>query len=58
MSADLGHDLSDLINWTARDEWRSPVDAAIVESFEPTVREFWLPFEQIGDSLGGTSAMS
>jgi hypothetical protein len=57
MSAAPGHDLSDLIKWTARDEWRSRVDAAIVESFEPTVL-VRLAFEQIGDSLGGTSAMS
>jgi hypothetical protein len=58
MSAPSGHDLSDLIKWTARDEWRHRVDAVMAEHFEPAMHEFGLAFEQIGDTLGGTWAMT
>ena len=58
MSAPSGHDLSDLIKWTARDEWRSRVDAVMAEHFAPAMHEFGLAFEQIDDALGGTWAMT
>jgi len=54
MSAAPRHDLSDLMKWTARDGWRSRVDAVMAEHFEPAMRKFGLAFEQIDDALGGT----
>jgi len=58
MSAQSGHDLSDLIKWTARDEWRRRVDDVMAEHFEPALQEFGLEFEEISDALGGTWAMT
>jgi hypothetical protein len=37
MSARPGHDLSALIKWTARDEWRGRVDSVMAEHFEPAM---------------------
>jgi hypothetical protein len=45
MSTPSGHDLSDLIKWTARDEWRHRVDTVMAEHFEPTMHKFGLTFE-------------
>lgn len=53
MSARPGHDLSDLIKWTARDAWRSHVDDVMAEHFEPAMEAFGLEFEQIDEALGG-----
>lgn len=53
MSAPAGHDLTDLIKWTARDEWRGRVDAVMAEHFEPAMEAFDLTFEEIDDALGG-----
>lgn len=53
MSARPGHDLSDLIKWTARDEWRSHVDDVMAEHFTPAMEAFGLEFEQIDEALGG-----
>jgi len=53
MSATPGHDLSDLIKWTARDEWRYRVDEVMAEHFEPAMEAFGLTFEEIDDALGG-----
>jgi hypothetical protein len=58
MSAPSGHDLSDLIKWTARDEWRQRVDDVTAEHVEPAMHEFGLAFDQIGAALGGTWAMT
>jgi hypothetical protein len=58
MSAVPGHDLSDLIKWTARDEWRARVDAVMAEHFEPAMQEFGLEFEEMDDALGGNWAMT
>ena len=58
MSAAPRHDLSDLIKWTARDEWRHRVDEVMAEHFEPAMQESGLAFEQIDDALGGTWAMT
>ena len=54
MSARPGHDLSELIKWLARDEWRPHVDAVMAEHFEPAMDAFGLTFEAIGEVLGGT----
>lgn len=58
MSAQPGHDLSDLIKWTARDEWGHRVDEVMAEHFEPAMQAFELAFEEIDDALGGTWAMT
>jgi hypothetical protein len=58
MSAAPGRDLSDLIKWTARDEWRARVDAVMAEHFEPAMQEFGLEFEEMDDALGGNWAMT
>lgn len=53
MSAAPGHDLGELIKWTARDGWRDRVDTVMAEHFEPVMEAFDLSFEEIGDALGG-----
>lgn len=53
MSARPGHDLGDLIKWTARDEWRSHVDDVMAEHFGPAMDAFGLEFEAIDEALGG-----
>ena len=53
MRARPGHDLSDLIKWTARDEWRGRVDAVMAEHFEPAMEAFGLSFQEIDEALGG-----
>ena len=58
MSAPLGHDLSRLIQWCARDEWRTRVDDVMAEHFTPSMKAFGLEFEEIGDALGGTWAQA
>jgi len=58
MSAPTGHDLSDLIKWTARDEWWGRVDEVMAEHFEPAMKAFELTFEEIDDALGGGWAMT
>jgi hypothetical protein len=58
MSSAQGHDLSDLIKWMSRDEWRHRIDAVTAEHFEPAMREFGLTFEEIGDALGGSWALT
>jgi hypothetical protein len=54
MRAAPAHDLSELIKWMARDEWRQRMDAVMAEHFEPGMHKFGLAFEQIDDALGGT----
>ena len=54
MSARPGHDLSELIKWLARDDWRPHVDAVMAEHFTPAMDAFGLTFEAIGEALGGT----
>ncbi len=56
MSNAPGHDLSDLIKWMSRDEWRHRVDAVRAEHFEPAMQKFGLAFEEIDDALGGSWA--
>jgi hypothetical protein len=58
MSAGAGHDLSGIIKWSAREDWRPRVDAVTAEHFEPAMKAFSLPFEEIGEALGGTWAFT
>jgi hypothetical protein len=53
MSPPPGHDLGDLIKWTARAEWRDRLDTVMAEHFELAREAFDLSFEEIGDALGG-----
>lgn len=54
MSTRPGHDLSELIRWSTRDEWRPHVDAVMAEHFEPAMDAFGMTFGAIGDALGRT----
>jgi len=56
MSARAAHDLSSIIKWCAREDWRPRVDAVMAEHFEPAMKAFGLEFQEIGDALGGTWA--
>lgn len=58
MSTAPGHDLSDLIKWMSRDEWRHRIDAVMAEHFEPAMQKFGLAFEEIDDALGGSWALT
>lgn len=58
MTAPPSHDLSGLIKWCARDEWRGRVDAVMAEHFEPARMEFSLDFDGVDDALGGGWAMT
>ena len=53
MNAPPGHDLSGLIQWCARDEWRIRVDDVMAEHFTPAMEAFDLEFAEIDDALGG-----
>jgi hypothetical protein len=54
MSAGAGHDLSGIIKWSAREDWRPRVDAVMTEHFESALKAFGIAFEDIDDVLGGT----
>jgi len=54
MSARPGHDLSGIIKWSAREDWRPRVDAVMAEHFESALKAFGIAFEAIDDVLGGT----
>jgi len=56
MSARAGHDLSGIIKWCAREDWRPRVDAVTAEHFEPAMKAFGLDFQEIGEALGETWA--
>jgi hypothetical protein len=58
MSAGAGHDLSGIIKWSAREDWRPRVDAVMAEHFESAMKAFGLAFEEIGETLGGTWALT
>jgi len=58
MSAPAGHDLSGIIKWCAREEWRPRVDAVMAEHFEPAMEAFGLTFEGMDDALGGSWAIT
>ena len=52
MSTAPGHDLSDLVRWTSRDERQHRLDAVMAEHFEPAMQKFGLAFKPIDDALG------
>ena len=58
MIAQPGHDLGGIIKWSAREDWRPRVDAVMAEHFEPAMKAFGLTFEEIGEALGGTWALT
>ena len=58
MSASTGHDLSGIIKWCAREDWRPRLDAVMAEHFEPAMKAFGLGFQEIGETLGGTWAVT
>ena len=58
MSARAGHDLSGIMKWCAREDWRPRVDAVMAEHFEPAMKAFGLDFQEIGEALGGTWAVT
>jgi len=58
MSAGAGYDLSGIIKWCAREDWRHRVDAVMVEHFEPAMKAFGLDFQEIGEALGETWAVT
>ena len=58
MIAQPGHDLGGIIKWSAREDWRPRVDAVMAEHFEPAMKAFGLTFEETGEALGGTLALT
>ncbi len=58
MSARAGHDLSGIMKWCAREDWRPRVDAVLAEHFEPAMKAFGLDFQEIGEALGVTWAVT
>ena len=58
MSARAGHDLSGIMKWCAREDWRPRVDAVMAEHFEPAMKAFGLDFQEIGEALGETWAVT
>jgi len=46
-------DLTGLIKFLARDDWKSCFEAVLGEHFGPVMQEFDLEYEAIGATLGG-----
>ena len=53
-----GHDLSGLIKFAGRDDWRPHLESAMGDHFGAAMEEFDLDFEAIGDVLGEHWAMT
>lgn len=58
MTPPSGHDLSGLIKWCARDDWRDRINAVMAEHFEPAMKEFGLDFDGFDAALGGGWTMT
>ncbi|MBV8094290.1 MAG: hypothetical protein JOY71_25890 [Acetobacteraceae bacterium] len=52
------HDLSDLVKWLTREEWRSHLEEVMEEHFGPTMEAFGLEFGEIDEALGGSWGMT
>lgn len=52
------HDLIGLIKFLGRDEWKRCLEEVMVGHFGPTMEEFDLEYEEIGDILGDHWAMT
>jgi hypothetical protein len=52
------HDLSSLIKWLSREDWRPLLEEVMDEHFGPAMEAFDLAFEEIDEALGGTWAMT
>jgi hypothetical protein len=51
-------DLTGLIKFLARDNWKSALEEVTEEHFGPAMRAFDLEYEEIGEALGGGWAMT
>jgi hypothetical protein len=47
------HDLSDLMKWLTREEWRPHLEKVMEEHFGPVMEAFGLEFAEIDEALGG-----
>lgn len=52
------HDLSNLIKWLSREEWRPLLEEVMGEHFGPAMEAFDVEFEEIDEALGGHWAMT
>jgi hypothetical protein len=50
------HDLSNLIKWLSREDWRPLLEEVMDEHFGPAMEAFDLEFEEIDEVLSGTWA--
>src|SRR3954465_3948577 len=48
------HDLSNLIKWLSREDWRPLLEEVMAEHFGPAMEAFDVEFEDIDKALGGT----
>jgi hypothetical protein len=51
-------DLTGLIKFLARDDWKSSLEEVMAEHFAPAMQEFDLEYEAIGAALGGSWDMT
>src|SRR5919199_6862285 len=51
------HDLSNLIKWVSREDWRPLLEEVMDEHFGPAMEVFDLEFEEIDEALGGNWGM-
>src|SRR5919199_1882187 len=51
------HDLSNLIKWVSREDWRPLLEEVMDEHFGPAIEAFGLEFEEIDEVLGGNWGM-
>ena len=47
------HDLSNLIKWLSREDWRPLLEEVMAEHFGPAMEAFDVEFEDIDEALGG-----
>ena len=52
------HDLSNLIKWVSREDWRPLLEEVMDEHFGPAIEAFGLEFEEIDEVLGGNWGMA
>ncbi len=52
------HDLSNLIKWVSREDWRPLLEEVMDEHFGPAMEAFDLEFEEIDEVLGGNWGMA
>lgn len=52
------HELSNLIKWLAREDWKPLLEEVMSEHFGPAMAAFDLEFEEIDTALGGSWGMT